>query len=85
MPVMEDWTNATLKGRYIDMAPWIDEYVGNDASQLSVQFVDPASVGFDPTYWPGLDVETIVVGKIRIEGTRSPRPTLALPSAYLIH
>ncbi|KAK6838804.1 hypothetical protein RU639_000655 [Aspergillus parasiticus] len=68
VPVTEDWTNATLKQRYIGTTSFIDEYVGNDASQLSIQFVDPASVGFNTTAWPELGIETIVVGKIRIGG-----------------
>lgn len=68
-PETLDWTNATLNERYIGMTSLIDEYVGNWASKLSIQFIDPASIGFDTNAFADQSVETIVVGRIRIGGT----------------
>ncbi|KAM3451112.1 hypothetical protein MY5147_009153 [Beauveria neobassiana] len=68
VPVTEDWANATLKERYIGMTSFIDEYVGNDAAQLSIQFLNPESLGFNVTAWPSQGIETIVAGRIKIGG-----------------
>lgn len=73
VPVTEDWANATLKERYIGMTSFIDEYVGNDAAQLSIQFLNPESLGFNVTAWPSQGIETIVVGRIKIGGNSIPR------------
>ncbi|KAM3497285.1 hypothetical protein MY10362_009359 [Beauveria mimosiformis] len=68
VPVTEDWANATLKERYIGMTSFIDEYVGNDAAQLSIQFLNPESLGFNVTAWPSQGIETIVAGRVNIGG-----------------
>ncbi|KAI2831841.1 hypothetical protein CBS147343_456 [Aspergillus niger] len=52
--------------RYIGATSYIDEYVGNDAAKLSIEFVEPEALGFNTTAWPELGIETIVIGKIVI-------------------
>lgn len=42
-----DWANRTYAERYIGATSYIDEYVGNDAAKLSIQFVEPGSMGFN--------------------------------------
>ncbi|KAK8150736.1 hypothetical protein G3M48_009626 [Beauveria asiatica] len=54
--------------RYIGMTSFIDEYVGNDAAQLSIQFLKPESLGFNVTAWPSQGIETIVAGRVKIGG-----------------
>ncbi|KAM0310607.1 hypothetical protein ACHAO8_007973, partial [Botrytis cinerea] len=65
-PYSESWSNETYAERYIGATSYIDEYVGNDAAKLSIEFVDPSSMGFNTTAWPELDIETIVIGKVLI-------------------
>lgn len=61
---MIDWSNKSLPQRYIGSYSFIIEYIGNDASKLTVNFVDPASVGFNTSAFDSQGIETIVVGKI---------------------
>ncbi|KAH6646899.1 hypothetical protein BKA67DRAFT_580859 [Truncatella angustata] len=65
-PYSENWTNETYAERYIGATSYIDEYVGNDAAKLSIEFVEPESMGFNTTAWPDLGIETIVIGKVLI-------------------
>ncbi|KAM0148266.1 hypothetical protein ACHAQE_009905 [Botrytis cinerea] len=62
----ENWSNETYAERCIGATSYIDEYVGNDAAKLNIEFVDPSSMGFNTTAWPELDIETIVIGKVLI-------------------
>jgi hypothetical protein len=62
----EDWANKTYAERYIGSTSYIDEYVGNDAAKLSIEFVEPESLGFNTTAWPEQGIETIVIGKVLI-------------------
>lgn len=63
-----DWANRTYAERYIGATSYIDEYVGNDAAKLSIQFIEPESMGFNMSAWPELGIETVVVGKLFIGG-----------------
>ena len=67
-PYSENWSNETYAERCIGATSYIDEYVGNDAAKLNIEFVDPSSMGFNTTAWPELDIETIVIGKVLIGG-----------------
>ncbi|PWY73190.1 phloretin hydrolase [Aspergillus sclerotioniger CBS 115572] len=65
-PFSGNWANQTYTERYIGTTSYIDEYVGNDAAKLSIEFVEPTSLGFNTTAWPELGIETIVIGKVMI-------------------
>ncbi|KAI8274614.1 hypothetical protein K4K60_009522 [Colletotrichum sp. SAR11_57] len=65
-PDSVDWANRTYAERYIGATSYIDEYVGNDAAKLSIQFIEPESIGFNTSAWPELGIETVVVGKLFI-------------------
>ncbi|KAF5512930.1 Phloretin hydrolase [Colletotrichum aenigma] len=65
-PDSVDWANRTYAERYIGATSHIDEYVGNDAAKLSIQFIEPESIGFNTSAWPELGIETVVVGKLFI-------------------
>ncbi|KAK1846665.1 hypothetical protein CCHR01_10703 [Colletotrichum chrysophilum] len=65
-PDSVDWANRTYAQRYIGATSYIDEYVGNDAAKLSIQFIEPESIGFNTSVWPELGIETVVVGKLFI-------------------
>lgn len=65
-PQSEDWANQTLAERYIGTTSYIDEFVGQDAAKLSIEFVQPESLGFNTTAWPEQGIETIVIGKVMI-------------------
>ncbi|KAF4820815.1 Phloretin hydrolase [Colletotrichum tropicale] len=67
-PDSVDWVNRTYAERYIGATSYIDEYVGNDAAKLSIQFIEPESMGFNTSAWPELGIETVVVGKLFIGG-----------------
>ncbi|KAJ0385754.1 hypothetical protein COL922a_005743 [Colletotrichum nupharicola] len=69
-PDSVDWANRTYAQRYIGATSYIDEYVGNDAAKLSIQFIEPESIGFNTSVWPELSIETVVVGKLFIGGVR---------------
>ncbi|KNG82474.1 hypothetical protein ANOM_009533 [Aspergillus nomiae NRRL 13137] len=59
-----DWTNKTYAERYINTASFIDEYIGNDASKLTIAFIDPAKLGFDKSNWDAVGIETVVAAHI---------------------
>lgn len=65
-PMSENWANQTYAERYIGATSYIDEYVGNSAAKLSIEFVDPESLGFNTTAFPEQGIETIVIGKVLI-------------------
>ncbi|KAK7511091.1 uncharacterized protein IWZ02DRAFT_494341 [Phyllosticta citriasiana] len=44
-----DWANRSYAERYIGSTSYIDEYIGNDAAKLSIQCVEPSSLGFNTT------------------------------------
>ncbi|PKX88688.1 uncharacterized protein P174DRAFT_435873 [Aspergillus novofumigatus IBT 16806] len=56
-PDSEEWSNKTYAGRYWGMVSWIDEFVGNYAAKLSIEFIPPSELGVDTT-------KTMVIGKI---------------------
>ncbi|PYH94059.1 hypothetical protein BO71DRAFT_450329 [Aspergillus ellipticus CBS 707.79] len=79
-PYSENWANQTYAERYIGATSYIDEYVGQDAAKLSIEFVEPESLGFNTTAWPEQGIETIVIGKVR----RMPNGYRELRSRFFI-
>ena len=67
-----DWTNKTYAERYINTASFIDEYIGNDASKLTVAFIDPSKLGFDKSNWDAAGIETVVAAHIVSGGMLPP-------------
>ncbi|KAF5711565.1 phloretin hydrolase [Fusarium mundagurra] len=59
-----DWSNKTLPERYIGSYSWIDEFIGNFATKLTVNFVDPATFGFNTSAFESQGIETIVIAHI---------------------
>ncbi|EOD51825.1 uncharacterized protein B0J15DRAFT_456797 [Neofusicoccum parvum] len=61
-------TNAsTLPSRYISSHSFIDEYIGNSASKLTVNFVAPSdasALAFDESTFADRGIETVVVGRL---------------------
>ncbi|KAH7253624.1 uncharacterized protein BKA55DRAFT_737409 [Fusarium redolens] len=64
MPNEIDWSNKTLPERYIGSYSWIDEFIGNFATKLTVSFVDPATLGFNTSAYESQGIETIVTAHI---------------------
>ncbi|VUC29448.1 unnamed protein product [Clonostachys rosea] len=79
-PSVADWRNKTLPERYIGSYSFIDEFIGNFATKLTVNFVDPASIGFDTNAFASQGIETIVVGHITNEHV-----TNVTGNSYLMH
>lgn len=77
-PEYMNWTNLSYRERYFDTVSFIDEYVGNNASKLSIGFVDPDTVGFNTSAWPEQQIETIVVGHIHIGGIYTMQSSINL-------
>ncbi|GAB1211216.1 hypothetical protein ATERTT37_000329 [Aspergillus terreus] len=59
-----DWANKTYPERYFNTFSFIDEYLGNDAYKLTVAFIDPSELGFDPSEFAEHNIETMVVAHI---------------------
>ncbi|KAI8651888.1 hypothetical protein NCS56_01405000 [Fusarium sp. Ph1] len=66
--------------RYIGSYSFIDEFIGNFAVKLTVNFVDPESVGFNTSAFASQGIETIVVGRITNEHV-----TNVTGNSYLMH
>ncbi|RKL50679.1 hypothetical protein BFJ72_g132 [Fusarium proliferatum] len=81
MPNAIDWSNKTLPERYIGSYSWIDEFIGNFATKLTVNFVDPASIGFNISAFASQGIETIVTAHI----TGSGHTTNVTGNSYLMH
>ncbi|KAJ4230737.1 hypothetical protein NW757_013969 [Fusarium falciforme] len=79
-PNAADWNNRTLPERYIGSYSFIDEFIGNFAVKLTVNFVDPESVGFNTSAFASQGIETIVVGRITNEHV-----TKVTGNSYLMH
>ncbi|KAI9733941.1 MAG: hypothetical protein M1834_002596 [Cirrosporium novae-zelandiae] len=58
------WANKTYAEQYIGTVSFIDEYIGNDASKLTVAFIDPSELGFDKEKFDEQDIESIVTAHI---------------------
>jgi len=65
--------SLTDKQRYIDNVSYVDEYIGDDKSQLTVRFIDPEKVGFETR--PG---DTTIVA-------RGGASTAPIAFAWLVH
>jgi hypothetical protein len=63
-PDSVSWRGKTYAERYINTCSFIDEYIGDEASKLTIAFVDPADLGFDKAEFPEKNIETIVVGHV---------------------
>ncbi|KAF4460386.1 phloretin hydrolase [Fusarium albosuccineum] len=79
-PNVADWANKTLPQRYIGSYSFIDEFIGNFAAKLTVNFVEPESIGFDTNAFDSQGIETIVVGHITNEHV-----TNVTGNSYLMH
>ncbi|KAF5648446.1 phloretin hydrolase [Fusarium tjaetaba] len=80
MPNAIDWSNKTLPERYIGSYSWIDEFIGNFATKLTVNFVDPATLGFNTSDYEPQGIETIVMAHIT-----SGHTTNVTGNSYLMH
>ncbi|KAF4332485.1 phloretin hydrolase [Fusarium beomiforme] len=80
VPNAMDWSNKTLPERYIGAHSWIDEFLGNFATKLTVNFVDPVSLGFNTSAYESQGIETIVVAHITNGHT-----TNVTGNSYLMH
>ncbi|KAK1992602.1 hypothetical protein LX36DRAFT_715245 [Colletotrichum falcatum] len=80
VPNTVDFSNKTLPERYIGTYSWIDEYLGNNATKLTINFVDPTSVGFNTSAFDSQGIETIVTARINNGHT-----TNVTGNSYLMH
>ncbi|KAH7178133.1 hypothetical protein DER46DRAFT_569780 [Fusarium sp. MPI-SDFR-AT-0072] len=80
MPNAIDWSNKSLPERYIGSYSWIDEFIGNFATKLTVNFVDPESLGFNTSAYESQGIETIVTAHIT-----SGHTTNVTGNSYLMH
>jgi hypothetical protein len=76
-PDSEDWSNKTYAERYWGMVSWIDEFVGNSAAKLSIEFIPPSELGVDTAKWAEAGIETMVIGKSSSEVRDLRAPTLS--------
>ncbi|KAG5786749.1 hypothetical protein H9Q69_014175 [Fusarium xylarioides] len=80
IPNAIDWSNKTLPERYIGSYSWIDEFIGNIATKLTVNFVDPATLVFNTSAFESQGIETIVTAYIT-----SGHTTNVTGNSYLMH
>jgi hypothetical protein len=59
------------------MVSWIDEFVGNSAAKLSIEFIPPSELGVDTAKWAEAGIETMVIGKSSSEVRDLRAPTLS--------
>ncbi|KAI9146908.1 phloretin hydrolase [Paramyrothecium foliicola] len=79
-PNIVDWKNKTLPERYIGSYSFINEYIGNYASKLTVNFIDPTILGFNPASFESQGIEAVIVGHIT-----TGHVTNITGNSYLIH
>ncbi|CAG9990643.1 unnamed protein product [Clonostachys byssicola] len=79
-PNVADWGNKTLPQRYIGSHSFINEFIGNFASKLTVNFVEPESIGFNTSAFASQGIEAMVVGHITNEHV-----TNVTGNSYLMH
>ncbi|KAK0638095.1 Phloretin hydrolase [Lasiodiplodia hormozganensis] len=74
--------SAPTSSRYIGTYSFIDEYIGNNAGQLTVHFIDPATeLGFNTSSYASTGIETIVTGRLDSTG----HTTNVTGHSYLMH
>ncbi|PHH89952.1 hypothetical protein CDD83_4868 [Cordyceps sp. RAO-2017] len=79
---MEDWKNKSLPERYIGTRSFIYEFLGKEASKLTVAFIDPKELGFEPSKFKQQNIEAVVVGHI-LAGEHAA--TGSDGKSYLVH
>ncbi|KAF5601343.1 phloretin hydrolase [Fusarium pseudocircinatum] len=75
--VRTDMGNAE---RNIGSYSWIDEFIGNFATKLTVNFVDPVSLGFNTNTYESQGIETIVTAHFTSGYTNN-----VTGNSYLMH
>lgn len=74
--------SAPTSSRYIGTHSFIDEYIGNSAAKLTVNFIDPAvELGFNTSSYASAGIETIVAGRLN-SGSHTANVT---GHSYLMH
>ncbi|KUL89699.1 hypothetical protein ZTR_00453 [Talaromyces verruculosus] len=54
--------------RYIGIFSFINEYLGNHCTDLTVAFIDPKELGIEKEKWPETGIETMVCARIGTPG-----------------
>ncbi|KAJ5279805.1 hypothetical protein N7478_005177 [Penicillium angulare] len=59
-----DISNKSYADRYIGTFSFINEYLGNDCTHLTVAFIVPKELEIDKSKWPELGIEAMVCAKL---------------------